>query len=73
MSSMCNQIQKAFNEVYRTFNASQTPLVIADVRLPTERYDVNVSPDKRTILIHSEDNLIIALKVSNLSGRVSGI
>ena len=25
--------------------------------------DVNVSPDKRTILLHSEKNLIVALKV----------
>ena len=28
-----------------------------------ESYDVNVSPDKRTILVHSEANLISALKV----------
>lgn len=26
--------------------------------------DVNVSPDKRTIFLHSEDNLVSALKVS---------
>ena len=25
--------------------------------------DINVSPDKRTIFIHSEDNLVTALKV----------
>ena len=31
---------------------------------PTDTYDVNVSPDKRTILLHNEGNLILALKVS---------
>ncbi|KAF8151454.1 histidine kinase-like ATPase [Crassisporium funariophilum] len=61
----CNlgKIQKAFNEVYRSFNAIQAPFILADFILPTDSYDVNVSPDKRTILLHSEGNLISALKV----------
>ncbi|RXW15653.1 hypothetical protein EST38_g10197 [Candolleomyces aberdarensis] len=54
--------QKAFNEVYRTFNANQSPLIIADFTIPTASCDVNVSPDKRTILLHNEANLILALK-----------
>ena len=33
---------------------------------PTDSCDINVSPDKRTILIHSEDNLVAALKVTAL-------
>ena len=75
------QVQKAFNEVYRSFNATQSPFVIADFILPkgesfvmTSSYlltlslypdacDTNVSPDKRTILLHSEGNLVQALKV----------
>jgi DNA mismatch repair protein PMS2 len=28
-----------------------------------DAYDVNVTPDKRTILLHSEGNLILVLKV----------
>ncbi|KAF8196979.1 DNA mismatch repair protein [Pholiota molesta] len=57
-------IQKTFNEVYRSFNATQAPFIVADFILPTETYDVNVSPDKRTILLHSEGNLISALKLA---------
>ncbi|KAH9974898.1 histidine kinase-like ATPase [Lactifluus volemus] len=57
------KVQKAINEVYRTFNANQSPFVIADFILPTDSCDINVSPDKRTILLHSENNLIEALKV----------
>lgn len=59
-----SKVQKAINEVYRTFNANQSPFVIADFVLPTDSCDINVSPDKRTILLHSENNLIEALKVA---------
>ncbi|PCH42834.1 DNA mismatch repair protein MutL [Wolfiporia cocos MD-104 SS10] len=60
----CNsaKVQKAFNEVYRTFNANQSPMIVADFTIPTDSCDVNVSPDKRTILFHSEGNLVQALK-----------
>lgn len=62
----CNpgKIQKAFNEVYRSFNAGQSPFVIADFVLPTHACDINVSPDKRTIFLHNEQNLIQALKAA---------
>ncbi|KAJ3558446.1 hypothetical protein NM688_g920 [Phlebia brevispora] len=59
-----SKVQRAFNEVYRTFNATQSPLVIADFILPKDSLDINVSPDKRTIFIHSEDNLVQALKAA---------
>ncbi|KAJ6550886.1 DNA mismatch repair protein [Mycena vulgaris] len=62
----CNlsKIQKAFNEVYRSFNATQSAFIIADFILPTDSCDINVSPDKRSILIHHEANLISALKTT---------
>ncbi|KAF9788005.1 hypothetical protein BJ322DRAFT_1002088 [Thelephora terrestris] len=62
----CNpaKVQKAFNEVYRTFNVSQSPFIVADFILPTDSCDINVSPDKRTILLHSEGNLIRSLKAA---------
>ncbi|KAI6040194.1 DNA mismatch repair protein MutL [Pisolithus marmoratus] len=56
------KVQKAFNEVYRTFNVNQAPFVIADFVLPTHACDINVSPDKRTIFLHSENNFVLALK-----------
>lgn len=62
----CNpsKIQKAFNEVYRTFNATQSPFIVANFIIPTNACDINVSPDKRTILIHSENALVDALKTA---------
>ncbi|EIN06510.1 DNA mismatch repair protein MutL [Punctularia strigosozonata HHB-11173 SS5] len=58
------KVQKAFNEVYRSYNIHQSPFIVADFLLPGNTCDINVSPDKRTIFIHSEINLIQALKVS---------
>lgn len=62
----CNptKVQKAFNETYRTFNATQVPFIVANFTLPNGSHDINVSPDKRTIFIHSEDNLVQALKTA---------
>lgn len=56
------QIAKAFNEVYKTYNVSQAPFVLADFQMDTNAYDVNVSPDKRTILLHDSAALIESLK-----------
>ncbi|EED13196.1 DNA mismatch repair protein (Pms1), putative [Talaromyces stipitatus ATCC 10500] len=56
------QIAKAFNEVYKTYNISQAPFVLADFQMDTNAYDVNVSPDKRTILLHESAALIESLK-----------
>ncbi|KAJ5168475.1 Ribosomal protein S5 domain 2-type fold subgroup [Penicillium canariense] len=58
------QIAKAFNEVYKSFNALQSPFVFADFQMDTNAYDVNVSPDKRTILLHDAAALIESLKTS---------
>ncbi|GAA5827519.1 hypothetical protein JCM11251_003846 [Rhodosporidiobolus azoricus] len=58
------KIAKTFNEVYRTLNAQQFPTVVADFQLAPDAYDVNVSPDKRTIFLHSEGNLLAALKAA---------
>ncbi|KAI5851015.1 hypothetical protein BZA05DRAFT_430366 [Tricharina praecox] len=58
------QITKAFNEVYRAFNVTQSPFIFADIILDTNAYDVNVSPDKRTILLHDQADLLENIKIS---------
>ncbi|KAL2825196.1 hypothetical protein BDW59DRAFT_146588 [Aspergillus cavernicola] len=58
------QIAKAFNEVYKSFNVAQSPFVFADFHMDTNAYDVNVSPDKRSILLHDPGALIESLKQS---------
>jgi len=56
------QFAKVFNEVYRSYNSSQSPFIFADIQLDTHLYDVNVSPDKRTILLHDQGQMLDNLR-----------
>lgn len=58
------QFAKVFNEVYKSFNSSQSPFIFADIQLDTHLYDVNVSPDKRTILLHDQSRMLENLRQS---------
>ncbi|KAF9766491.1 hypothetical protein IL306_001115 [Fusarium sp. DS 682] len=58
------QFAKAFNEVYKSYNNSQAPFILADIQLDTHMYDVNVSPDKRSILLHDQNQLLDNLRTS---------
>ncbi|KAH9819432.1 hypothetical protein DFH28DRAFT_956022 [Melampsora americana] len=57
-----SKIPKSINEVYRQFNPNQYPVVLVNFILRTDAYDLNIDPNKRTVFIHSEHNLIEALK-----------
>ncbi|KAL1623559.1 ATP-binding mismatch repair protein [Neofusicoccum ribis] len=56
------QVSKAVNEVYKSYNVTQSPFIFANLVMDTGAYDVNVSPDKRTILLHDQTALLEALK-----------
>lgn len=58
------QVARAFNDVYKTYNASQSPFIFANIELDTHLYDVNVSPDKRTILLHDQTRMLENLKTA---------
>ncbi|GAW10922.1 hypothetical protein ANO14919_002600 [Xylariales sp. No.14919] len=58
------QFAKVFNEVYKAYNSSQSPFIFADIQLDTHLYDVNVSPDKRTILLHDQTRMLDNLRES---------
>ncbi|KAI9846607.1 MAG: hypothetical protein M1837_003848 [Sclerophora amabilis] len=58
------QVSKAINEVYKSYNLAQSPFIFADFRMDTNSYDINVSPDKRTILLHDQSTLLENLKAS---------
>jgi DNA mismatch repair protein PMS2 len=63
-SRPCNlpQVAKAINEVYKSYNITQSPFIFADIQLDTNAYDVNVSPDKRSIMLHDQTALLENLK-----------
>ncbi|KAK7927804.1 hypothetical protein PG985_004802 [Apiospora marii] len=58
------QFAKVFNEVYKSYNSSQSPFIFADIQLDTHMYDVNVSPDKRTIMLHDQSRMLDNLRDS---------
>ncbi|KAF4125315.1 DNA mismatch repair protein PMS2 [Geosmithia morbida] len=58
------QFAKTFNEVYKSYNSTQSPFIFANIQLDTHMYDVNVSPDKRTILLHDQNQLLDSLRSS---------
>lgn len=58
------QVAKAFNEVYKSYNSSQSPFIFANIELDTRLYDVNVSPDKRTILLHDQAQMLENMKTA---------
>ncbi|KAJ9104150.1 hypothetical protein QFC19_004134 [Naganishia cerealis] len=59
---VATKIARAINELYKSYNTNQFPFVILDLQIPPDAVDVNVSPDKREIFVHSENNLIEALR-----------
>ncbi|POS87904.1 hypothetical protein EPUL_000250 [Erysiphe pulchra] len=65
-SRPCNlpQIAKVFNDVFKSISGSSAPFIFANVELDTQMYDVNVSPDKRTILLHNQDRILESLRSS---------
>ncbi|KAI9146517.1 hypothetical protein BKA69DRAFT_1130667 [Paraphysoderma sedebokerense] len=56
------KVAKMINEVYRTYNTQQYPAFVLDFKLETDSYDVNVTPDKRTIFLHDEKKIIESLR-----------
>jgi DNA mismatch repair ATPase MutL len=60
---------KIMNETYRAFVAgAQCPFVLLNFIMPPDSYDVNVTPDKRKVLLHDEEALLKTAKavVENL-------
>ena len=55
-------VQKFINEIYRSFNKSQYPFVIMNIKMDKSCVDFNLSPDKRQLLIANEDKLFQIIK-----------
>ncbi|XP_055629614.1 mismatch repair endonuclease PMS2 [Toxorhynchites rutilus septentrionalis] len=60
------QIIKLVNETYHKYNANQSPFVFLNLKMDRGDVDVNLTPDKRQILLNNEKILLLALKKSLL-------
>ncbi|KAL5276037.1 hypothetical protein ACFFRR_001705 [Megaselia abdita] len=60
-------VAKVVNEIYRRYNMSHFPFVFLNVITERAEVDVNLTPDKRQLLINNEKILLLAIKKSLLN------
>uniref|UniRef100_A0AAA9SBS0 PMS1 homolog 2, mismatch repair system component n=1 Tax=Bos taurus TaxID=9913 RepID=A0AAA9SBS0_BOVIN len=58
------QVSRLVNEVYHMYNRHQYPFVVLNVSVDSACVDINVTPDKRQILLQEEKLLLAVLKTS---------
>ncbi|KAH9622924.1 hypothetical protein KSS87_013132 [Heliosperma pusillum] len=56
------KVSKLVNELYRSANSRQYPIVILNFIVPSMAYDVNVTPDKRKIFFSDEVCILHSLR-----------
>jgi len=54
------------NEVYHSYNRNQYPCVVLNIITQAGEIDINVTPDKRQLMINNEKILLATLKVNFL-------
>lgn len=67
------KVTKVVNEVYHMYNRHQYPFVALNIAVASECVDVNVTPDKRQILLQEEKLLLAILKTSLISMFEAGV
>uniref|UniRef100_A0A669QM98 Mismatch repair endonuclease PMS2 n=1 Tax=Phasianus colchicus TaxID=9054 RepID=A0A669QM98_PHACC len=60
------KVVKLVNEVYHLYNKHQYPFIVLNICVDSECVDINVTPDKRQILLQEEKLLLAILKTSLL-------
>eukprot|EP01052_Picozoa_sp_SAG31_P018409 SAG31_NODE_1302_length_8900_cov_4.460857_7_plen_364_part_00 len=50
-------LSRCCNEVWRQYTSTNVPVIILDITARKDGCDINVTPDKRTVLIHAEDQV----------------
>lgn len=58
------QITKMVNEMYHRYNVNQSPFVFLNILIERREVDVNLTPDKRQVLVNNERILLAALQKS---------
>lgn len=56
------KISKMINIIYKQFNLTQYPIYVLNIIVRPDSYDVNVTPDKRTVYLENELHVISFIK-----------
>jgi DNA mismatch repair protein PMS2 len=60
---MPRKFKNLFTDIYKQYNASINPVLILNIEVEDNNYDINVSPDKREVFIKNEDEVIEHFKI----------
>lgn len=61
------KIPKLVNEVYHLYNRDQYPSVVLNITTRSSEIDINVTPDKRQLMVANEKILLAMVKVRSTS------
>uniref|UniRef100_A0A6A7FQA3 Mismatch repair endonuclease PMS2-like isoform X1 n=2 Tax=Hirondellea gigas TaxID=1518452 RepID=A0A6A7FQA3_9CRUS len=56
------KVSRMLNEVYHSYNRHQYPLVVLNIITSRNSVDVNLTPDKRQVMMHHENVLLATIK-----------
>ncbi|KAF6007796.1 hypothetical protein HII13_004467 [Brettanomyces bruxellensis] len=57
------RFSKAVNETYKKFNHLQYPMIVLVLFMDQKFVDINVTPDKRTVMVSNETKILESLRV----------
>ena len=60
---MPRKFKLLFTELYRQYNPSMNPIIVFNIDVEDNNYDINVSPDKREVFLKNEEEVIDNLKI----------
>jgi DNA mismatch repair protein PMS2 len=60
---MPRKFKSLFTDIYRQYNPSMNPILVLNIEVEDNNYDINVSPDKREVFIKNEEEVIEHLRV----------
>ena len=61
------RVSKLLNEIFRSYNRHQFPCVVLNITTRAREIDINVTPDKRQLMVNNEKLLLATLKVITIS------
>ena len=59
---MPKKMKVVFNELYKQYNTSMSPVLILSLLVEDNNYDINASPDKREVFLKNEKEVIDGLR-----------
>ncbi|CDW77338.1 mismatch repair endonuclease pms2-like [Stylonychia lemnae] len=60
---MPRKFKQLFSEIYKIYNPSTNPIIVMNIDVEDNNYDINVSPDKRDVFLKNEEDVIQALRI----------